>query len=74
MAQLMDRTSNIPHQSEQQVFAPLLEATRNAAPTTHAYRKRRVDWAGKVLDAGWMALMLSCAVGCFCRLLWAVQP
>lgn len=32
MAQLMDRTSNIPHQSEQRVLAPLLEATRNAPP------------------------------------------
>lgn len=73
MAQLMDRTSNIPHQSEQRVFAPLLEAARNAAPTTHAYRKRRVNRSESLFNAIWMALMLSCTVVCVYRLLWAVQ-
>ena len=35
-------------------------------------RKRRVDWAGKVFDAGWIALILSCTLECIYRLLWAV--
>jgi|GEM_PF-2259466 len=74
MAQLMDRTSNIPHQSEQRVLAPLLEATRNAPPTTPAYRKRRVNRSESLFNAIWMALMLSCTVTCISRLLWAVQP
>ena len=48
--------------------------TKSMSETSAMCRRRRVDWAGKVLDAGWMALMLSCTVACISRLLWAVQP
>jgi len=47
--------------------------TESMSGTSAMCRKRRVDWAGKVLDAGWMALMLSCTGECVYRLLWAVR-
>ena len=73
MAQMMEKTSNLTHQSEQGNFALVLEATRSATPTIPAYRKRRVNWSESLFNAIWMALMLSCTVACVYRLIWAVQ-
>lgn len=71
MTKAMNTTSEIALQSQPDIFPPVLKSARSVAP---ACRKRRTDWAGRVVNAGWMALMLSCTVECVCRLLWAVQP
>ena len=52
-------------------FAPAPTVRTDAAP---ARRARRVDWAERIFEAGWMALVLGCAAECISRLLWAVGP
>ena len=74
MTKAMNTTSETALQIERRIFPLVLEPPQTAAPATSACRKRRADWIGRVLNAGWMALMLSCAGECVYRLLWAVQP
>ena len=71
MTKTMNTISDITLQSERGIFPPPLEPIRPATPT---HSQRRVDWTGRVLNATWMALMLSCAGECVFRLLWAVTP
>ena len=71
MASLMNGTLDTSHGAKQTLFPTALEPAQTAAP---ARPKRRGDVAGRILDAGWATLLLSCAGECVSRLLWAVQP
>ena len=73
MTKAMNTISDMALRSQREIFPLVLELTQ-PTPATPACRQRRVDWAGRVLNAAWMALMLSCTGECVCRLLWAVQP
>ena len=71
MASLINGVLDTTYGAKEAVFPMPLETARTAAP---ARPKRRGDVAGRILDAGWAALLLSCAWECVSRLLWAVQP
>lgn len=51
--------------------APTRRADGIADPVRRA---RRVDWVGRLFEAGWAALLLGCVGECLYRLLWAIQP
>ena len=54
-------------------FAPT-PADGVAKTVTPTRRPHRGVWVERVFEAGWLALILGCAVECVYRLFWAIQP